>query len=269
VPSLALPLRSFFSSFRKLTHGTVHKVTSSGRVAETWSGASAVMTKKLKDSGHNLINRDGMFVCPSLPSSPSLLPRAGACHLTSLSVGSGRFDLKLPSFVVDELRLPELLEPILTQLRQIMRTSSPPKLRTHNVVFAPVGSKAQSWHVDDSLRSRNNVHSYFTILIHLNPIDDKCGGTEIWSKSLKRSDMVPSLPLLPRPSPDLTSDRSALALVMPLCSTALSFIEDKRTSASLIDSFITRAFHAVLTPTTPTDRRERESREGRGGRTDT
>lgn len=33
-------------------------------------------------------------------------------------------------------------------------------------------------------------HSYFTILIHLNSIDDLCGGTEIWSKALKRGDMV-------------------------------------------------------------------------------
>lgn len=71
-----------------------------------------------------------------------------------------------------------------------MKTSVPPKLRTHNIVFAPIGSKAQSWHVDDSMRSRNNIYSYFTVLIHLNPIDDKCGGTEIWSKNLKRSDMV-------------------------------------------------------------------------------
>ena len=33
-------------------------------------------------------------------------------------------------------------------------------------------------------------HSYFTILIHLNSIDDLCGGTEIWSQSLKRGDLV-------------------------------------------------------------------------------
>jgi hypothetical protein len=45
---------------RKLTHGIIHKVTSSGRVADTWLGASAAITKKLKESGHNLINRDGL-----------------------------------------------------------------------------------------------------------------------------------------------------------------------------------------------------------------
>jgi hypothetical protein len=124
-------------------------------------------------------------ICPLL-SSP----------LLSTDSLSGRFDLKLPLFVVSELALPEILEPILNQLRKIMKTSSKPTLRTHNVVFAPVGSKSQSWHVDDSLRSRKGVHSYFTILIHLNPIDDKCGGTEIWSNALKRGDMVSLNPLL-------------------------------------------------------------------------
>jgi hypothetical protein len=56
-------------------------------------------------------------------------------------------------------------------------------------MFAPVGSEAQTWHYDDSVR-RSNVYRYFTILVPLNPIDDDCGGTEIWSDTLKRSDMV-------------------------------------------------------------------------------
>ena len=33
-------------------------------------------------------------------------------------------------------------------------------------------------------------HSYFTVLIHLNSIDDLCGGTEIWSNLMKRGDLV-------------------------------------------------------------------------------
>ena len=102
----------------------------------------------------------------------------------------GRFDLKLPPWLVETLGINQILEPILIKLKEIMKTSSTPKLRTHNIVFAPVGSTAQSWHVDDSLITRNNIYSYFTILIHLNSIDDKCGGTEIWSKKVKRSDMV-------------------------------------------------------------------------------
>ena len=58
-------------------------------------------------------------------------------------------------------------------------------------VFAPVGSKAQHWHVDDAFdNSRVVLHRYFTILIHLNPIDAFCGGTEIWSEALQRGDMV-------------------------------------------------------------------------------
>jgi hypothetical protein len=107
----------------------------------------------------------------------------------------GRYDLKLPSYVVEELRLETLLEPMLSLLRTIMPTSPAPILRTHNVVFAPVGSAEQEWHVDDSIRE-GKKHSYFTILIHLNTIDDLCGGTEIWSKKLKRGDMVSILTIL-------------------------------------------------------------------------
>lgn len=58
-------------------------------------------------------------------------------------------------------------------------------------VFAPVGSKAQHWHVDDAFDNKRIArHRYFTILIHLNPIDAFCGGTEIWSESMNRGDMV-------------------------------------------------------------------------------
>jgi hypothetical protein len=60
---------------RKLTHGTIHKITSSGRVADTWFGASATITKKLKESGHNLINRDGLSPLLSFMISSSSLPQ--------------------------------------------------------------------------------------------------------------------------------------------------------------------------------------------------
>jgi ectoine hydroxylase-related dioxygenase (phytanoyl-CoA dioxygenase family) len=56
-------------------------------------------------------------------------------------------------------------------------------------VFVPVGSSAQEWHADDSMR-KLKVHRYFTILIHLNPLDNQCGGTEVWSHQTNKSDMV-------------------------------------------------------------------------------
>lgn len=88
-----------------------------------------------------------------------------------------------------------------------------PLIRTHNIIFAPVGSESQTWHFDDSRKKGatkvllqtfvvlyniidycystiGKYHSYFTVLIHLNSIDDLCGGTEIWSQSLKRGDLV-------------------------------------------------------------------------------
>ncbi len=104
------------------------------------------------------------------------------------SVGLGRFDLVIPTFVVEKLNILQKIEPILQLLRSIMGPRTP-HIRTHNIMFAPVGSEAQTWHYDDSVR-RSNVYRYFTILVPLNPIDDDCGGTEIWSDTLKRSDMV-------------------------------------------------------------------------------
>ncbi len=62
---------------------------------------------------------------------------------------SGRYDLKLPEFVVEQLELDKILKPILDALEPIMHAR--PKLRTHNVVFVPVGSQPQQWHVDDKV----------------------------------------------------------------------------------------------------------------------
>ena len=107
---------------------------------------------------------------------------------TNLVDREGRFDLKLPSFVVEHLRLNEVLEPILSKLVTIMGTPTP-QIRTHNVVFVPVGSKCQQWHTDDELKQRK-MHRYFTILIQLNSIDSNCGGTEIWMDQLNRGDLV-------------------------------------------------------------------------------
>ena len=56
----------------------------------------------------------------------------------------GRFDLRIPDFVVDELKLTTVLEPLLSLLRSIMTVGKKaPTLQTHNVVFVPVGSEEQ------------------------------------------------------------------------------------------------------------------------------
>ncbi len=55
-----------------------------------------------------------------------------------------------------------------------------PKLRTHNIIYVPVGAKEQNWHTDDDSNiEKEGFYKYFTILIHLNPISVDCGGTEI------------------------------------------------------------------------------------------
>ena len=50
----------------------------------------------------------------------------------------GRYDLRLPDYVIEQLGLVEALQPILSRLETIMG-SPKPQLRTHNVVFVPVG----------------------------------------------------------------------------------------------------------------------------------
>lgn len=142
-----------------LTHGVIENATSSGRVVEVWRGATVEITNRLQSTTcHNLVDREG------------------------------RFDLKLPNFVVEYLKLNEILEPITTRLKTIMGSPTP-QIRTHNVVFVPVGSKAQQWHTDDEMKKRK-IHRYFTILIQLNSIDSHCGGTEIWMDKLDRGDLV-------------------------------------------------------------------------------
>lgn len=104
-----------------------------------------------------------------------------------------RYDLKIPDFVIQTLQLEQHLQPILDRLVTIMGKA--PTIRTHNVVFVPRGSNAQEWHVDESTRPTNNgLYRYFTILIHLNPLDSFCGGTEIWSNKLKRGDLIRARP---------------------------------------------------------------------------
>ena len=65
----------------------------------------------------------------------------------------GRYDIKIPEFVIEQLQLEKLLEPILKQLKKIMGETPIPCIRTHNIVFAPVGSESQEWHCDDTLKA--------------------------------------------------------------------------------------------------------------------
>lgn len=151
-----------------LTHGTLRRFTMSGRVAEHWPGAISVFEDAIKDNCKNIINRNG------------------------------RYDLRIPEFVAKELKLEELLSPITSKLLTIMGKPTP-RFRTHNIVFAPVGSAEQNWHVDDAFSRKKKydengrgIHHYFTILIHLNPLDNYCGGTEIWSH--RKADLIRGRP---------------------------------------------------------------------------
>lgn len=52
--------------------------------------------------------------------------------------------MRIPEFVVEKLKLTSVLEPLLSRLRSIMAVGKKvPELRTHNIVFVPVGSKEQ------------------------------------------------------------------------------------------------------------------------------
>lgn len=147
-----------YKTIKLLTHGEVEIKTLTGRVASKWFGALHQISEQVRlGVMTNLINR------------------------------GGRYDLRLPDDLVHELRLDDMLKPILDKLRTIMGPH--PTVRTHNVVFAPVGSECQKWHFDDT-KTQLKKQRYFTILIPLNLIDENAGGTELWSRLLKRGDMV-------------------------------------------------------------------------------
>jgi hypothetical protein len=181
-----------------LTHGAMEKRSGKGRVVDRWLGAAHEIPSRIRNNCQGLMVR------------------------------GSRFDLPLPQFVVDSLGLDLLLVPLLDRLRTIMWLSPTPEIRTHNVVFVPVGSPPQKWHTDDDVvkkrkgkRARraeqdmpsgagvvhptadsaatpaveaDRVHRYFTILVNLNPIDELCGGTEVWSENLKQGDLVRGRP---------------------------------------------------------------------------
>lgn len=59
-------------------------------------------------------------------------------YFNTIVIPSGRYDLRLPDFVIDQLGLVAALQPILSLLETCMGCPKP-QLRTHNVVFVPVG----------------------------------------------------------------------------------------------------------------------------------
>ena len=66
--------------------------------------------------------------------------------------------MRIPDFVVEELKLSTILEPLLLLLRSIMTVGKrAPELQTHNIVFVPVGSKEQ-------VRNENILISLFHAL---------------------------------------------------------------------------------------------------------
>ena len=137
----------------RLMHGEMSKTTRSGRSTDTWKGAPIEFEHRY------VIDRQG------------------------------RYDMKLPDFVVDASNVSHYLEPLLKKLRTIMGPKEP-RIRTHNVMFVPVGCKNQAWHTDDRKRTDRKYSKYFTILVQLNDIDDACGGTELYDTRTRTSRVV-------------------------------------------------------------------------------
>lgn len=91
----------------------------------------------------------------------------------------GRFDMALPRFLVDELRLEERLAPLIARLRNVARKRPSPDFRTHDLVRVPAGGMDQRWHMDHAEKEGTRRYGYFTILVGLNKIPPECGGTQI------------------------------------------------------------------------------------------
>jgi hypothetical protein len=216
-----------YETMKILTHGDLERRTTSGRVAETWLGVTREIELRLAASCHNLVNRGGRFdlklpafvvqvrnhatnqthqkliatmlIISHIFMSTAISLRMRMTLLNYYYLYSSYCDFITSdprvidscmhvTFTIQMLRLEEILAPITDRLRTIMGIPRP-EIRTHNIVFCPVGSPCQAWHTDDSMRQSKN-HRYFTVLIGLNTIDSECGGTEIWSRVQKKGDMV-------------------------------------------------------------------------------
>lgn len=139
-----------------LTWGKLESSSGRGRVTHRWNGVLSEFHK------HMTFDRRDRVVTTS----------------TEVVHREGRYDMKLPGWVVEELHLGDILEAVLKVLREVMAPGA--QLRTHNVVYVPRDSPVnQPWHMDDKPTGDPRVHKYFTILVHLNPTDARCGGTEV------------------------------------------------------------------------------------------
>ena len=146
-------------------------------VLEALTRGPLMQRSRAKGQGRTVAQWDGAFA--ELKKHMTFDSR-GNVRTTSASVvhRDGRFDFKLPSWVVEQLQLETTLEAVLGALRLHMAPG--PQIRTHNVMYVPRSChQNQEWHVDDKPRAQDRKHTYFTILIHLNPIDSRCGGTEV------------------------------------------------------------------------------------------
>lgn len=105
------------------------KTKNSGRTSKTWLGA----IEEFKRNPHRVTIREGSFIA------------------SAQMISIGRQDMKLPTFVLEEMALSTFLEPILSILETIMKEAdTPPTLQTQNIMRAPIGSPAQKL----ALRSR-------------------------------------------------------------------------------------------------------------------
>jgi len=149
------------------------------------------LNKQLSELTHNVIYRGGIYFCLYLytATEEEVIYYIRIRISISIAICVGRYDIRLPDFVVEQLNLQSYLEPILSKLRSVMGTTPRPVIRTQNLVFVPVGSPPQEWHCDDTIKVPKAAR-YFTILIHLNPIDSMSGGTEIWMQTAKKGDLV-------------------------------------------------------------------------------
>lgn len=83
-------------TMKLLTHGDVVERTSSGRITESWYGVIGEVSRRVGNGiFSNMVFRDG------------------------------RFDITLPSYVIRQLGLDVILEPVLVKLRTIMGTPLP------------------------------------------------------------------------------------------------------------------------------------------------
>lgn len=149
---------------KMLTQGKMKNVSLYGRKTDTWTGVVNEFNKNMTFDGRGNVKTTS----------------------SEVTVRGGRYDMKMHNWIVQELHLEDILECLLRVLRDIMCAKPKPQIRTHNFVYVPKHShEDQTWHMDYR-ENKSSKHNYFTILIHLNPIGEKGGGTEYINVKGKR-----------------------------------------------------------------------------------